>query len=175
MNCSQPGSCVHGILQARILEWVAIPFSRGSSWPRDGTLVSCIAGRLFTVWGTREAKLSTMGLWRGNSVWETGFFRRLCSTQNALAPWIYLILTTAADKPNLTQMEQTLKKKNPFLNVETRPRGFSGRLKVTWLLGEGGGPGRGLFRHSVTFIGLHLVCRNWFILQNQHGFFRSAM
>ena len=52
------------------------------------------------------------------------------------------------------------KKKNPFLNVETRPRGFSGRLKVTWLLGEGGGPGRGLFRHSVTFIGLHLVCRN---------------
>ena len=37
-----PGSCVHGILQARILEWVAIPFSRGSSWPRDQTWVSCI-------------------------------------------------------------------------------------------------------------------------------------
>ena len=45
----------HGILQARILEWVAIPFSRGSSRPRDQTQVSCIAGRFFTDWATREA------------------------------------------------------------------------------------------------------------------------
>ena len=45
----------HGILQARILEWVAIPFSRGSSWPRDQTQVSYIAGRFFTFWATREA------------------------------------------------------------------------------------------------------------------------
>ena len=45
MDCSSPGSSVHGILQARILEWVAMPFSRGSSWPRDSTCdsyVSCI-------------------------------------------------------------------------------------------------------------------------------------
>ena len=55
MDCSPPGSSVHGILQARILEWVAIPFSRGSSQPRDGTQVSCIAGRFFTIWATREA------------------------------------------------------------------------------------------------------------------------
>ena len=48
MHCSPPGSSVHGILQARILEWVAIPFSRGSSRPRDQTRVCCIAGRLFT-------------------------------------------------------------------------------------------------------------------------------
>ena len=57
MNCSLPGSCVHGILQTRILEWVAISSSRGSSWPRDRTrvsYVSCIAGRLFTrYWGPR--------------------------------------------------------------------------------------------------------------------------
>ena len=45
MDCSLPGSSVHGILQARILEWVAISFSRGSSWPRNRTPVSCIAGR----------------------------------------------------------------------------------------------------------------------------------
>ena len=45
MDCSPPGSSVHGILQARILEWVAISFSRGSSQPRDRTWVSCIAGR----------------------------------------------------------------------------------------------------------------------------------
>ena len=54
MDCSPPGSSVHGILQARILEWVAIPSSRGSSWPRDQTQVSCNAGRFFTVWATRR-------------------------------------------------------------------------------------------------------------------------
>ena len=49
MDCSPRGSSVLGILQARILEWVAISFSRGSSQPRDRTQVSCIAGRFFTV------------------------------------------------------------------------------------------------------------------------------
>ena len=48
MDCSPPGSSVHGILQARILEWAAIFSSRGSSLPRDGTLSSCIAGRYLT-------------------------------------------------------------------------------------------------------------------------------
>ena len=55
MNYCLPGSSVPGILQARILEWVAMPFSRGSSWHRDQTWVSCIAGRFFTIWATREA------------------------------------------------------------------------------------------------------------------------
>ena len=55
MDRSPPGSSVHGILQARILEWVAIPFSRGSFQPRDQTKVSHIAGRFFTVWAIREA------------------------------------------------------------------------------------------------------------------------
>ena len=50
MDCSPPGSSVHGIFQARLLEWVAISFSRGSSWPRDGTWGSCTAG------ATREAQ-----------------------------------------------------------------------------------------------------------------------
>ena len=55
MDCSLPGSSVHGILQARILEWVAISFSRGSSQPWNRTHVSCIAGRFFTDWARREA------------------------------------------------------------------------------------------------------------------------
>ena len=55
MDCSLPGSSVHGILQATILEWVAISVSRGSSWPRNRTRVSCIAGWFFTDWATREA------------------------------------------------------------------------------------------------------------------------
>ena len=56
MGCSLPGSSVHGILQARILEWVAMPFSRGSSQCRDWTYVSHNAGRFFTAWATREAR-----------------------------------------------------------------------------------------------------------------------
>ena len=48
MDCSPPGFSVHGILQARILEWVAMPSSRGSSRPRNQTVVSCIAGGFFT-------------------------------------------------------------------------------------------------------------------------------
>ena len=55
MDCSTPGSPAHGVFQARILEWVAVPFSRGSSQPRDRIQVSCIAGRRFNLWATREA------------------------------------------------------------------------------------------------------------------------
>ena len=53
-NWRLPGSPVHRIFQARILEWVAIPFSKGSSWPRDRTWVSYIAGRGLTIWASRE-------------------------------------------------------------------------------------------------------------------------
>ena len=51
-DCSPRGSSVHGILQARILEWVDISSSKGSSWPRDWTRVSCIAGRFLTIWAS---------------------------------------------------------------------------------------------------------------------------
>ena len=56
--CNPINYTVHGILQARILEWVAFPFSRGSSQPRDRTQVSHIAGRLFTSWARREAQIA---------------------------------------------------------------------------------------------------------------------
>ena len=56
MDCSPPGSSAHGILQARILEWVAIPFSKGSSWPRDRTQISYTASKFLTIWATREAQ-----------------------------------------------------------------------------------------------------------------------
>ena len=60
MYGSPPGSSVLGILQARIPQWVAIPFFRGSARPRNQTQVSCIAGRFFTVWVTREALSSIL-------------------------------------------------------------------------------------------------------------------
>ena len=54
-----PGSSVQGILQARKLEWISIPFSRGSSRPRDWTWVSCIAAGFFIIWATREVPYKT--------------------------------------------------------------------------------------------------------------------
>ena len=59
MDYGPPGSSVHGIFQAKILEWVAIPFSRGCSRLGDQTWVSCIAGRSFTTWLTWEAQIYT--------------------------------------------------------------------------------------------------------------------
>ena len=65
MDCSLPGFSVHEILQARILEWVAVSFSRDFSQPRDWTQVSLIAGRFFTIWDTREAQIIFI-----ESIWE---------------------------------------------------------------------------------------------------------
>ena len=59
MDCSLPGSSVHGIFQAIVLEWIAISFSKGSSQPRDQTQVSRIVDRRFTVWATRAVGFST--------------------------------------------------------------------------------------------------------------------
>ena len=56
MDYSLPGSSIYGILQPRILECIAIPFSRGSFQPRDQIQFYCIAGRFFTFWATREAQ-----------------------------------------------------------------------------------------------------------------------
>ena len=68
VDCSLSGSSVQGISQARILEWVAIPFSRGSSWPRNRTCISCTASGFF--WVTREAQRKLIFLlvciWVGN-------------------------------------------------------------------------------------------------------------
>ena len=60
MDCSLPGSSVHGILQAWILAWVAIPFFRVFSQPREGTQFSHTAGRFFTIWATREEVLPSL-------------------------------------------------------------------------------------------------------------------
>ena len=59
-DCSLPGSSVHGISQAIVLEWIAISFSRGSSRPRDQTWVSCIIDRRFTVTAKQKHFVSTL-------------------------------------------------------------------------------------------------------------------
>ena len=72
MDCSLPGSSVHGIFQARILEWVAIPFSRGSSGPRDWTQVSCIEGGFFPCLSHQRSPRDEESEFHGDrvSVWE---------------------------------------------------------------------------------------------------------
>ena len=80
MDCSPLGSSVHGILQTRILEWVAIPFSRGSSWPRNQIWVSCTAGKFFTVGATREAPVPKRQAWRTKTVHRMGE-KRTCITK----------------------------------------------------------------------------------------------
>ena len=64
IDCSLPGFSVHGIIQAIVLEWIAISFSRGSSQPRARTRVSHIVDRLFTIWATREVNdISVLSAW----------------------------------------------------------------------------------------------------------------
>ena len=70
--CNPTDDTVHGILQARILEWVAFPFSRGSSQPRDRTQVSCTAGGFFTSWALREVPERGKRQLNGLLVWLTG-------------------------------------------------------------------------------------------------------
>ena len=73
MDCSPPGSPVHGILQARIMEWVAISFSRGSSRPRDRIRISCITGGCFTILATREAWSESHSV-MSDSLWPHGLY-----------------------------------------------------------------------------------------------------
>ena len=86
MECSPWGSSVHGILQARMLERVAIPFSKGSSWPRDWTYISCIAGRFFTVWATVVFPSGSPGEGNGNphqySCLKNSMDRGVCGLQS---------------------------------------------------------------------------------------------
>ena len=68
-DCGPPGSSVRGILHATILEWIAIPFSRGSSQSRNRTWVSCIAGRFFSVWATGKIPRKLWRWWKCMISW----------------------------------------------------------------------------------------------------------
>ena len=70
MDCSPPGSSVHGISQARILEWMAISFSRESAWARDWTHISCIAGRFFTAEEPSLLRYSTFLIVHSSWTWR---------------------------------------------------------------------------------------------------------
>ena len=101
MDCNLPGSSVHGISQAIILEWVAVSISRGSSWPRNWTQVSCTAGRFATDWATREAcsffraSLVAQRVKRLPAMWEAqvrslgweGLLEKEMATHSSILAW----------------------------------------------------------------------------------------
>ena len=91
MDYSPPGSFVLEILQGRILERIAIFFSRGSFWPRDGIPVSCIAGRFFTVWATGKP----------NWLNAVDFFSSMWSTQHGDRSSSYLCVLVTQSYPTL--------------------------------------------------------------------------
>ena len=103
MDGSLPGSAVHGIFQARILEWAAISFSRGSSQSRDRTRVACIADKLFTVWATREALqnwkrnyLSPMRLIKSECIQFLALKHKICSKSQVILFQRLTIVTNIA-------------------------------------------------------------------------------
>ena len=112
MDCSPPGSPAHEIFQAKILEWVAISFARGSSQPRDQTRVSCTAGRVFTDWATREDIIHFMAnRWGKNGNSERLYFLGLpnhCRWDCSYEIKRYLLLGRKA----MTNLESILKSRD---------------------------------------------------------------
>ena len=147
MDYTWPGSSVHGILQARILEWVAIPFSRGSFQSRGRTWVSCTAGRLFTVWATREAPLVSWHLLNspGSPEKLSTEDTSLCALENALShaqggdgfplvgkPYLYILQCSCIGAvPSSPRVKWTWERwvnrsKSPFQNALTEWRALEG-------------------------------------------------
>ena len=123
MDCSLPGFSVHRILQARILNWVAIPFRR-SSWPRDWTWVSCIAGRFFIIWATREAMWDTREAPLTGKVQERSKGDTTCLTISQNPPlwhpsWLNKVFTTRKDSESEWLAKDNLET-NP-ITINPRP------------------------------------------------------
>ena len=108
MDCSLPGSSVHGLSQVGILEWVAIPSSRGSSQSRDRAWVSHITGRFFTVWATSISQVCTIWRWCAClASWELFLGLRMISVDGGarmLCLWLLLreLLWQVPGPPDLT-------------------------------------------------------------------------
>ena len=83
--CDPMNYTVHGILQARILEWIAVPFSRGSSQPRDWTQVSCFAGKFFTNWTTSDVR--NWLIWKVPDAEEDWRQEKKGTTEDEMVEW----------------------------------------------------------------------------------------
>ena len=137
MDCSPPGSSVRGISQARILEWVASSFSRGSSWPRDRTCVFCI-GRHWQVDSLPLSQQRSPTLWKYKTLWENimkGVHLDL-GVKEVLFEEVMLKLVncqTERKQPGRSRKKRTLKQRKPCL----KGAGKSRALKMSlWMEGR---------------------------------------
>ena len=126
--CDPIDCTVHGILQARVLEWVAIPFSRESSQPRDRTQVSHFAGRFFTSWATREAQR------RKEMKMRWGKKKQLCKGVFILSCWMWalgLYYTVVSNKMNSNFYLTTVFRLHNFKVISYKLQGPSTYVNVT--------------------------------------------
>ena len=147
MDCSPPGFSTHGIPQASILEWVAIPFSSGSSWPRDWTQVSCTAGRFFTLWATRED-------WASMSSRIKHWSRFMSEDLEEITPRLGLAGPHASPSSGTPQLVQQPRESESLYSKEREKGSLSGRGFEGILHGE-----RGKGTTPLTILVLHLPCR----------------
>ena len=155
--CILPGSSVHGILQAGILEWVAISFSRGSSQPRDQAHISCIAGRFFTIWATWKAHNTVHTIRNLNIHWKD---------------WCYSWSSTSL----VTWCEETTHWKRPWCwervtAKEGAGKGWDGWMEsltqCTWIWANSGRQGRTGKPGMLQSMGLQRVKYNLVTKQQQ--------
>ena len=140
MDCSLPGSSIHGIFQARVLEWVTISFSRGSSQPRDQTQVSCTVGRHLTIWATREEHIkkqrhyfASKGLYSQSYGFSSSHVRLWAlDHKEGWVPNNWCFQTVVLDKT----LESTLgyKEIKPVIPYENKPWIFTGRTETEALI-----------------------------------------
>ena len=134
--CNPIDYTVHGILQARILEWVAYPFSRGSSWPRNQTRVSYITGRLFTSWVTREVNKLCPTLWDPMDCSMTGFpdFRYLLEFAQILSiELVMLFIHLILCYPSLLLPSIVLCVACLYSEKTTAPHSSTVAWKIPWM------------------------------------------
>ena len=124
--CHPMNNTVHGIFQARILKWVAFPFSRGSAQPRDRTQVSCIAGRFFTSWATREAQENEWVAYpfASRSPWPRNRTGISCIASGFFTNWVM------REAPTVNF--QDLKKQNLLLSLTSRLWDYFLSSMVVW-------------------------------------------
>ena len=114
VDCSPPGSSVLGILQAGILEWIAIPVSRGSSQLRDRTQVSCIVGRFFTVWTTEKSLFPIKLFLKFFPLQKFSFL-----LQKAILDWFQILAITNKGAMNIClQILHNLNFHFPWINAQ---------------------------------------------------------
>ena len=135
--CDPMDYTVHGILQAKILEWVAIPFSGGSSQLRDQTQVSCVAGRFFTTWATREALIKVYAFNRCSCSYvgyNSAKLRRPGGCSSCCCQWVKSPLPSGTTSYSKSQMQlcSTRVKGSQYLRVFLTANTLPGRSDLCW-------------------------------------------